>query len=162
VARSVLRVADQRREQFPDVCVLSGERTSHAVRLTAVSWNGPRWLLGVPGFVPVVGLLPGHDRTPVALPVSPRVWRMWQRRNALAITLLVVGVLWTLLGAILASGTMIAFGAIVAVLAGAYRTRTVVNYWVTCRLDSPAGTIIVEPTHRTFDEAAAQLFISSI
>jgi hypothetical protein len=162
VARSVLRVSDQRRERFPDVCVLSGERTSHAVRLTAVAWNGPRWLLGVPGLVPVVGLLPGHDRAPVALPVSPRVWRLWQRRNALATTGVVVGVLWTLLGVILASGTMMVFGAIVAVIAGAYRTRTVVNFWVTCRLDSSAGTIIVEPTHRIFDQAAAQLFISSI
>ena len=162
MARSVLRVSDQRAERFPDVCVLSGERTEHAVHLTAVTWAGPKWILGIPGFVPVLGALPRHDRTTVALPVSPRVWRIWQRRNAIGITGVVAGVLWLFVGAFLASGVAAAIGAIIALAAGAYRTRSVVNYWTTCRLNTTAGTIIVEPTHRTFDEAAKRLFISSI
>ena len=162
MARSVLRVSDQRAERFPDVCVLSGERTEHAVRLTAVTWPGPKWVLGIPGFVPVLGVLPRHDRTTVALPVSPRVWRMWQWRNAIGVTGVVTGVLWFIAGAFLASGVAAAIGAIVALTAGAYRTRSVVNYWTTCRLNTTTGTIIVEPTHRTFDEAAKRLFISSI
>ena len=84
-----------------------GEPTAHAVRLTAVTWQGPRWVLGIPGVVPVLGVLPGHDRTTVALPVSPRVWRMWQRRNAIGIIGVVVGVLWFVAGAVLASGVML-------------------------------------------------------
>lgn len=159
---SVLRISDQRRERFPDVCVLSGEPTSHAVRLVAVSWRGPRWVLAVPGVVPVLGALPGHERSNVALPVSRRVWRMWQRRNAIGITGVVAGALWMLAGAVVASGVALAFGAVLVVLAGVYRTRTVVNYWVTCRLNAEAATIVVEPTHPTFDEAARRLFISSI
>lgn len=162
VTTSVLRVSDQRRERFPDVCVLSGEPTSHAIRLVAVSWRGPRWVLGIPGAVPIVGMLPGHERSSVALPVSPRVWRMWQRRNAAGITGVVAGGLWMLAGVVLASGVAFTCGVVLAVLAGAYRTRAVVNYWVTCRLNTEAGTIVVEPTHRTFDEAARRLFISSI
>jgi hypothetical protein len=110
----------------------------------------------------VLGMLPRHERTTVALPVSSRVWRMWQRRNAIGITGVVVGVLWCITGVVLASGVAVAVGAIVALGAGAYRTRSVVNYWTTCRLDAAAATIIVEPTHRTFDEAAKQLFIASI
>ena len=157
-----MRVSDQRAERFPDVCVLSGEQTEHAARLTAVTWRGPRWMLGIPGFVPALGVLPRHDRMPVALPVCPRVWRMWQRRNAIGVTGVVVGVLWFGAGAVLASAAMLAIGAIIAMAAGAYRTRSVVNYWTTCRLNTAAGTIIVEPTHRTFDEAAKRLFIASI
>jgi hypothetical protein len=155
-------VSDQRAERFPDVCVLSGERTDHAARLTAVSWQGPKWVLGIPGCVPVLGVLPRHDRSTVALPVSPRVWRMWQRRNAVGITGVVVGLLWLVTGAVMASGVTLAIGAIVTALAGAYRTRSVVNYWTTCRLNTLAGTIIVEPTHRNFDEAAKRLFVASI
>jgi hypothetical protein len=160
---SVLRVSDQRAERFPDVCVLSGERTEHAARLTAVTWTGPKWVLGVPGFVPALAVLPRHDRTTVALPVSPRVWRMWQWRNAIGITGIVTGLLWFIAGAVvLGSGVAAAVGAIIALAAGAYRTRSVVNYWTTCRLNTTAGTIIVEPTHRVFDEAAKRLFIASI
>ncbi len=162
VARSVLRVSDQRAQRFPDVCVLSGEPTSHAVRLEAVTWRGAKWVLGVPGFVAALGVWPGRDRVPVALPVSPRVWRMWQRRNAIGIVGVMSGLLWIAAGAVFASGVMLGFGAVVAVLAGAYRTRAAVNYWVTCRLNSDAGTIVVEPTHPSFDDAAKQLFISSI
>jgi len=162
VARSVLRVSDQRAQRFPDVCVLSGEPTAHAVRLSAVSWRGPKWVLGVPGFVAVLGVLPGRDRVPVALPVSTRVWRMWQRRNAIGIVGVMVGLLWIGAGVVFASGGMVAFGAILALLGGAYRTRAAVDYWVTCRLNSDAGTIVVEPTHPVFDDAAERLFISSI
>ena len=162
MARSVLRVADQRAQRFPDVCVLTGEPTAQAGRLTAVARGGPRWVLGIPGVVALVGLLPGRAREPVALPVSARVWRMWQRRNAVGIVGVVVGTLWIVAGAVVASGVMVVLGTIVAVLAGAYRTRAVVDYWVTCRLNPVAGTIVVEPTHRAFDDAAKRLFISSI
>jgi hypothetical protein len=37
-----------------------------------------------------------------------------------------------------------------------------VNYWLTCRLNPAAGTILVEPTHPRFDEAAKRLFIASL
>jgi hypothetical protein len=162
VARSVLRVADQRAERFPDVCVLTGEPTAHAARLTATTWSGPRWMLGIPAFVTILGALPGRERAAVALPVSPRVWRMWQRRNAIGIAAAVVGALWMVTGAVLGSAVMLVLGAIITVLAVVYRTRAVVNYWLTCRLNPAAGTILVEPTHPRFDEAAKRLFIASL
>lgn len=162
MARSVLRVADQAAERFPDLCVLSGEATSHAARLTATQWDGPRWLLGVPGFAPVVGRLPGHERCPVALPLSVRVWRMWQRRNVAGLTIMVFGLVVAVAGAAQGSAQTVALGVLTGAAGAAYRARAVHNYWVTCRFRPSTNTIIVEPTHPRFDAAARELYVRSI
>jgi hypothetical protein len=51
---------------------------------------------------------------------------------------------------------------VVLLVAAAYRTRAHHDYWVTCCLASTAETILVEPTHRLFDEAARDLFSRSL
>ncbi len=162
MARSVLRVADQVAERFPDVCVLSGEATSGAVRLTATQWEGRRWLLGIPGFAAVVGRLPGHQRCRVALPLSARVWKMWQSRNVAGLTITVFGLILVAAGTAQQSGPTIVVGCLAVAAGAAYRARAVHNYWVTCRLRPSTHTIIVEPTHPTFDAAARDLYVRSI
>jgi hypothetical protein len=162
MARSVLRVGDQVAGRFPDRCVLSGIETARAVRLQATEWGGPRWMLGVPGFATVVGLVPGHKRHGVALPVSDRVWRTWQYRNLVALSALMAGVTFAGIGLVTDVGGLVAFGLFVLVAAVAYRTRAHRNFWVTCRFDPAAQTILVEPTHRGFDEAARDLFVRSL
>jgi hypothetical protein len=162
VARSVLRVADQKAGVFPDRCVLSGAETVRAVRLTATQFGGPRWLLGVPGFAAFVGRLPGHERCPVALPISDRLWKVWRLRNALAFSALASGLTFLVIGAATGTIPLAIFGLVVVVGAAAYRTRANHNYWVTCSLHPANGTIIVEPTHRQFDDAARDLFIRTL
>lgn len=162
MARSALRVADQIAGRFPDRCVLTGDETAQAVRLTAVEWAGPRWLLGVPGFTRAVRCLPGHAHRSVALPVSVRVWKMWRCRDLVASSVVAAGVTFSVIGLVAGVPQLIVFGAVVAVAAAAYRTRAHRNYWVSCRLHPADGTIVVEPTHRRFDEAARDLFVRSL
>ena len=160
--RSVLRVADQRAERFPEQCVLSGETTERAVRLTATQWEGARWLLCVPAFAAVVGRLPGRGRCPVALPVSPKVWKAWRRRAIVGVALLLLGVLLVITGLIRGNSQQVVVGAFASVVGAAYQTRIGLRHWVTCRYRPGNGTIIVEPTHPAFDAAAQKLFIRSL
>ena len=162
VARSVLRLADQVAGVFPDRCILSGVDTERAVRLTATQFDGPRWLLGVPGFATVVGCLPGHDRCQVALPVSVRVWKMWRLRNVAASSTLAAGATFVAIGAATGAVALAAFGVVVVIGAVAYRTRANHNYWVTCSFHPSSATIVIEPTHPRFDSAARELFIRTL
>jgi hypothetical protein len=162
MARSALRVTDQLGGRFPERCVLSGDETTHAVRLTAVDWAGPRWLLGVPGFSSVLVVLPGHGRHPVALPMSVRVWKMWRCRNLVASAAMVAGATFAGIGLATAVTGLVVFGVLLLVTAAVYRTRAHHNYWVTCCFHPEAGTIVVEPTHRRFDEDARDLFVRSL
>jgi len=159
MARSALRVADQVAGRFPDRCVLSGAETIHAVRMTATQWAGPRWLLGVPGFARALGLLPRRRHHTVALPVSDRVWRMWRCRNLVGLTALTAGVTFSGIGLVTEVVGLVVFGVVVFTAAMAYRTRAHHNYWVTCRFRPAEATIVVEPTHARFDEAARDLFV---
>lgn len=136
MARSVLRLADQRAERFPDRCVL----------------------LGVPGLVPLLGVLPGNQRVPVLLPVHERVWRSWNRRNITALLFLVFGLGLIAASIFRATGDLLGLGVVVSLSAVAYRTRAHHNYWTTCRLNKPGDAVIVEPTHREFDRQAQRIF----
>ena len=162
MARSVLRVADQVAGVFPDRCVLSGVETTRAVRLTATQFGGPRWLLGVPGFAMVVGWLPGHQRCTVALPVSVRVWKMWRVRNAVGLSTLSAGVTFVAIAGATGAVNLGVFGLVVSVLAVTYHAKASHDYWVTCSLRPSTATIVVEPTHPRFDEAARNLFIRTL
>lgn len=162
VARSVLRVADQIAGVFPHRCVLSGVDTNRAVRLTATQFGGPRWLLGVPGFVPLVGLLPGHDRCAVALPISDRVWKIWRLRTMVAMSTLAAGATFVAIGGVSSTPALAAFGLVLVIGAAAYRARANHNYWVTCSLHPSNATIVVEPTHPRFDAAARDLFVRTL
>lgn len=162
MARSVLRVADQVAGVFPDRCVLSGVETSNAVRTTATQFGGPRWLLGVPVVAMVIGRLPGHQRLAVALPVSLRVWRMWRARNVSALSMLTVGATLFSIGGATGTVPLAVFGIIVGIGAMGFRARATHNFWFICRLHPVEATIVVEPTHPRFDEAARALFIRTL
>ena len=54
------------------------------------------------------------------------------------------------------------FGVLVVIAALAYRIRAHYNFWFTCTLRPEDSTIVVEPTHRRFDEAARALFIRTL
>ncbi len=157
--RSVLRVADQVAGVFPDRCVLTGVQTTTAVRQTATEFGGPRWLLGVPGLAMVVGRLPGLERCAVALPVSHRVWRVWHVRNVAAMSVLGAGITLAAIGAATGTVGLVVFGLVISITSAAYRARAHRNYWVTCRLRPSDATILIEPTHPGFDEAARDLFM---
>jgi hypothetical protein len=162
MARSVLRVADQLAGIYPERCVLSGVETTRAVRLTATQWSGARWLLGVPGFAIVAGRLPGHGRSPVALPVSERIWKMWRARDLAAMSTLAAGVTFVGIGLATGATGLAVFGVLVAIAAIAYRTRAHHNFWVTCVLRPDDSTGLVEPTHQRFDDEARMLFIRTV
>ena len=162
MARSVLRVADQLAGIYPERCVLSGVETTRAVRLDATQWGGPRWMLGVPGLAFVAGRLPRHERCPVALPISERVWKLWRFRELAAMATLTAGATFFGIGAATGATGLAVFGLVVMIAALAYRTRAHHNFWVTCTLRPEASTIIVEPTHQRFDEEARKLFTRAV
>jgi hypothetical protein len=54
------------------------------------------------------------------------------------------------------------FGVLIVVASAVYRTRAHHDYWVTCTLRAENSTIVVEPTHQRFDEAARALFIRTL
>jgi len=87
---------------------------------------------------------------------------MWSRRNTFATALVMFGLGLVVIGAVRGLGAVVVIGAVVVVVAFAYRTRAAANYWVTCRLDSSRGCVIVQPTHRSFDTQARALFIRSL
>jgi hypothetical protein len=142
--------------------VLSGVHTTRAVRLTATQFGGHRWLLGVLGVARVVGLLPGHEHCTVALPVSVRVWKMWRVRNVIALSTLSVGLTCAAIGAATGVVGLALFGAVLSVVAVTYHARTNHNYWVTCTLQPSSATIVIEPTHPHFDDAARNLFTRTL
>lgn len=162
MARSVVRLADQNAGRFPDRCVLSGVATDRAVRCSAVRWNGPRWLLGVPGAVPLLGTLPGRARATVSLPVSKKVWSIWNRRNVAALLILVFGLGLIVAGAVRQTGILFGVGLVVFFAAAVYRARAHHNFWTSCRLNDTGDSVIVEPTHPDFDRQARQLFERSL
>lgn len=162
MARSVLRVADQLAGIYPECCVLSGVPTTHAIRVTAPSWAGPRWLLGIPGFAFITGRLPRHQHVTVALPLSAEVWKMWRSRAMAASAAMAAGAVVCGIGAVTGTAALVVLGAVVTIVAVAYRIRAHHDYWVTCTLHPPDSTIVVEPTHRRFDEEARTLFIRTL
>lgn len=160
--RSALRVDDQRAGRFPDVCVLSGVATSHAARVRAIVWRGPRRPLFVPGLVPVAAFLVRRPSFVVSLPVSADVWTRWRRRvlaGQAAVTFGLVLVGASIIGRQLPPGV---FGAVCMVGAVVLRARANRNWWVTCRYDPAASVVVVEPTHPEFDAAARVLFTRSV
>ena len=162
MARSVLRLADQAAGIFPDRCVLSGVGTTRAVRVKATQWAGRRWLLGVPGFATVVGRLPRHGHCSVALPISAAVWKMWRFRDVTAMSALAAGVTFFGIGVATGTPALAALGMLTVVASLTYRTRAHHDYWVTCTLQPANSTIVVEPTHQRFDEAARTLFLRTL
>jgi len=87
---------------------------------------------------------------------------MWNRRNTVAMALMMFGLGFVVIGALRSRGAVVVIGVIFVVVAFVYRARAVVNYWVTCRLDPNRGCVIVQPTHRFFDTQARALFIRSL
>ena len=162
MARSVLRLADQRRDVLPDRCVLSGVQTSGAMRMTATAWRGHRWVLFVPGVVAVLAHVLRHAHVTVSIPVSPAVWTRWRWRvvvsqGAVAFGLVLLGTGLAVGAAAPLTGGVIVLGGAIALWARANR-----NWWITCVLDTDRAVIVVEPTHREFDGAARDIFVSSI
>ena len=156
---SVLRVADQAAGRLPDRCVLSGVDTQRAVRLGALQWGGPGWVLGVPGVSTVLRLSPWRAHQTVALPVSDRVWRMWRCRDLTATMVTTAGATFAGIGLVTSVVQLFVFGSVVVVAGAAYGTRAHRNYWVTCRYVPAKQTILIEPTHHRFDEQARDLFV---
>ncbi len=162
VARSALRLADQRREVFPDLCVLSGVRTSGATRMTAIVWGGRRWMLFVPGVVVVLAHVLGRSHVTVSIPVGPDVWARWRHRVVVAQGTVAFGGGLIGIGSAVRSAAPLTAGAAVLVGAIALWARANRNWWITCVLDPARAVVVVEPTHRDFDGAAREIFVSSI
>ncbi len=162
MARSVLRLADQRRDVFPDRCVLSGATTTGAMRMTATVWGGRRWMLFVPGVVVVLAHVLRRSHVTVSLPATPDVWARWRRRVVLAQGTAAFGGVFTAIGSAVGAAALLAAGVPVFVGAIALWARANRNWWITCVLDPPRAVVVVEPTHLEFDRAAREIFLSSI
>lgn len=162
MSRSVLLVADQVAGRLPDRCVLSGAPAKRAVRLLAPAWNGPTWVLGIPGFPVVLRCLPGWPCAPVALPVSSQVWIRWRRRTVAAVAAVSAGSTFAAIGVVARVSGLVVLGILVVTAAAVYRTRAHHDYWTSCRFRPATATIVVEPTHPGFDQQARDLYVRSI
>jgi hypothetical protein len=162
MARSVLRLTDQRRDVVPDRCVLSGVRTSGAMRMTATVWGGRKWILFVPGVVALLAHVLRRPHVTASIPVSPAVWARWRSRVVLAQGAAAFGGVLIATGSAVRAGAPLAAGVVLFVGAIALWARANRNWWITCVLDSAKAVIVVEPTHREFDRAAREIFVRSI
>lgn len=162
VSRSVLRLADQGRDVFPDVCVLSGVETSGATRMTATAWRGRRSALFLPGVVIVLAYVLHRPRATVSIPVSPAVWTRWRKRVVLSQGGVAFGSVLIGTGAVVGAAPPLTVGVFTLIASIASWARANRNWWITCVLDSARAVIVVEPTHREFDRAAREIFARSI
>jgi hypothetical protein len=162
MARSVLRLADQRRDVFPDRCVLSGVQTTGAIRTTAVVWRGRRWMLFVPAFVAVLARVLRRPHVDVSIPVDADVWSRWRRRVVLSQGAVAFGGVFVATGLVVGAAAPFAFGVVVFTGAFALWARANRNWWITCVLDPAGAVVVVEPTHREFDRSAREIFVRSI
>jgi hypothetical protein len=160
--RSVLRLADQHRDVFPDRCVLSGVHTPGETRMTAIVWRGRRWVLFVPGVVVVLAHVLRRPHVTVSIPVSPAVWTRWRWRVVLSHGAAAFGGVLIGTGSAVGATPPLVGGLIVFVVAIALWGRANRNWWVTCVLNPAQAVIVVEPTHREFDCAAREIFVRSI
>ena len=142
--------------------MLSGVETTRAVKSTATSWRGPKWLLAVPGFATIAGRLPRHHRCVVALPISERVWKMWRSRDVASLAALSAGATFGGIGIGTGTAGLAVFGGLIMIAAIGYRARAHHNYWFTCTLNPGDSTIVVEPAHQRFDAAARELFVRTL
>ena len=162
MARSVLRLADQRRDVFPDRCVLSGVQTSGATRMTVTAWRGRTWVLFVPGVAAVLAHVLRRPHVTVSLPVSPAVWTRWRRRVVVCQGAAAFGGVLIVTGLAVGAAAPLAGGVPIVVVAIASWARANRNWWITCVLDTVQEVIVVQPTHSVFDGAAREIFVSSI
>ena len=159
---SVLRLADQHRDVFPDRCVLSGVPTSGATRMRATVWGGWRWVLFVPGVVGVLAWALRRQRVAVSIPVSPSVWFRWRRRVVLCQGAVAFGSVLIAVGSAVRAPQPLVAGVIVSVVAIALWARANRNWWITCVLDPTRGLVVVRPAHPEFDRVAREIFVKSI
>lgn len=162
MARSVLRIADQRRDVFPDRCVLSGVHTAGAMRMTATVWRRRRWVLFVPGVVAVLAWVLRRPHVAVSIPVSPAAWTRWRRRVVLCQGAAAFGIVFIGTGSALRAAPPLAGGVVVFVVAIAAWARANRNWWITAVLDTAREIVVVEPAHSEFDRAAREIFMRSI
>jgi hypothetical protein len=158
VTTSVLRVADQRKGRVPDRCVVTGEPTSHAIKVRAARRPRQRWLY--PMLRPFL-YLKARGRPPgalaVVLPLAPEAWR--HRRNIVAAS----GVAGGMGGAMIATGAtgrigLIILGVIVVVAVVGARLVSDGRRWIQVWLKPDGDEIIVTNTSAGFDAQARQLF----
>lgn len=162
MARSVLRIADQRRLVFPDRCVLSGVQTTGAMRMTATVWGGRRWVLFVPGVVALLAWVLRRPHVAVSIPVSSAVWSRWRRRVVLSQGAAAFGSVLIGTGSVVGAAAPFVAGVFVFVGAIALWARANRNWWITCVLDTAQAMVVVQPTHDEFDRAAREIFVRSI
>ncbi len=141
MARSVLRVADQRRDVFPDRCVLSGLETVGAMRMTAIAWGRARWLLFVPGFVALLAHVLRRPHATMSLPVSSEVWSRRRRRVVLSQGAAVFGGGLIMAGSVFRTTPPLAGGVMVCFVAIALWARANRNWWVTCVLRAESAEL---------------------
>jgi hypothetical protein len=87
---------------------------------------------------------------------------MWRLRSLVASSTLAAGATLVVIGVATGAVALAVFGLVVVIGAVAYRTRANHNYWVTCTLHPSTATIVIEPTHPRFDDAARDLFIRTM
>lgn len=162
MARSVLRLADQRRHVVPDRCVLSGVQTTGAMRMTATVWGGRRWLLFVPGVVALLAWVLRRPHVAVSIPVSPAVWSRWRRRVVLSQGAAAFGGVFIGTGSVVGAAAPLVAGVLVFSGTIALWARANRNWWITCVLNPARAIVIVEPTHDEFDRAARDIFARSL
>ncbi len=132
------------------------------MRSTATAWSGPRWVLCVPGAVPVLAFVLRRPHVAVSIPVTEAVWSRWRRRVAWSQGAVAFGAVLIAVGSIVRAAAPLVGGVVVLLGTVALWARANRNWWITCVLDLSRDVVIIEPTHREFDEAAREMFVRSI
>ncbi|HEX3426348.1 MAG TPA: hypothetical protein VHT30_09465 [Acidimicrobiales bacterium] len=163
MAVALLRVADQRRERTPSLCVKSGEPTQDAVRVTAVAVDhADRWQLWLGPLAVVWARVRSQPRFQVILPVSRRSWRRVTRGRAVAALLGTLGAA-AMIGAI-PNGGFASLATTWLLLLPAWLVRAWFHWrrWVGLEFRPSQQDIRVTRVHSRFADAARQLWLRSL
>jgi hypothetical protein len=146
--RSVLLGRDQDRGVLPDHCVVTGVKTTGAIRIRAT----PRWVPEV--VADALGPVAGISRR-VALPVDGGALRSYRRRQGGWSVPAGAGFGIAVFGAVPLGIALVLLG-----VAGSAWTRRL--RWVQVRAASNGPDVVVLRGSRAFDDDARRLFTASI
>jgi hypothetical protein len=161
---AVLHVADQRADRSPTVCVRSGRSTVFAVRSDVVALRGAVWWDLLVGHVLtlVLGRVLRRPRMTVVLAVDEPMWRQWRARLMVAIVIAAAGSGIGVVALVAGDGAFVGFGVFLLAVGWLLRVRALLQCWVSLDFDAHRGFVRVLRAHPSFDQAARQLFTSSV
>lgn len=158
--RTVLLVSDQQANRAPTACAKTGEVTDRLAPARAVALKrATRWDLALgTTLTRLLAAAIHRPSTPVAIPLSERVWKGGRSRLLTGVTVTALGLGALVAGVLGAGAAPIVLGVLLAVLGWWLRLRAARMWWVGLTYRPDRGEILVTRVHESFASQARLLY----